>query len=168
MIVLVSYLCACAHTFAEVQKLDRVQQRNVLQQEKDVEKEKEKDRDTRTLALLRGRRLRHVMRTKEIVIGRAPSASEAGSGNRIDVDLWEEGDASKVSRQQAVLKLKKDCEFYIKNISTSRPLLVNGHVVAPGKKRRVPDGAVVECGRLEMLLEVNKPLIGRIKRQLQV
>ena len=66
-----------------------------------------------------------------------------------------------------MLKLKRDCEFYIKNVSATRPLLVNGRLVQPGKKRRVADGSVIECGRLELLFEVNKPLLGRVKRQLQ-
>lgn len=145
--------------------MERTAQRHVLQQEKDVEREKERDRDSRTLALLRGRRLRHAMRSKELVIGRAAGGAR-GADSGVDVDLWEEGDASRVSRQQAVLKLKKDCEFYIRNVSATRPLLVNGQAVAPGKRRRVPDGALIECGRIELLFEANKPLLGRIKRQL--
>lgn len=148
--------------------MERAQQRIVMQVEKEVEREKEKDRDMHTLALLRGQRLRHAMCTKELVLGR--SACSLGSSDEapsVDVDLWEEGDASRVSRQQAVLKLKEDCEFYIKNVSSSRPLLVNGRAVQPGKRRRVPDGSVIECGGIELLFEVNKPLLGRIKRQLQ-
>jgi microspherule protein 1/U3 small nucleolar RNA-associated protein 25 len=104
------------------------------------------------------------MRTKEVVIGRAATPATVPSG--VDIDLWEEGDASRVSRQQAVLKLKKDCEFYIKNISATRPLLINGRQLPPGKKRRVADGSLIECGHLEMLVEVNKPLIARLKRQM--
>nr|DBA32939.1 TPA: hypothetical protein GDO54_000683 [Pyxicephalus adspersus] len=52
------------------------------------------DFDTQTLAVLRGRMVRYLMRSREITLGRATK------DNQIDVDLSLEGPAWKISRKQ--------------------------------------------------------------------
>lgn len=54
--------------------------------------------DNQTLAVLRGRMVRYLMRSREITIGRA------AKGYNVDVDLTLEGPAHKVSRRQGTLR----------------------------------------------------------------
>jgi microspherule protein 1 len=67
------------------------------------------DFDNQTLAVLRGRLVRYLMRSKEITLGRT------AKGHKVDVDLKLEGPAWKISRRQGVIKLKNSAEFYIAN-----------------------------------------------------
>lgn len=54
--------------------------------------------DNQTLAVLRGRMVRYLMRSREISIGRS------GKGHTVDIDLSLEGPAHKISRRQATLR----------------------------------------------------------------
>ncbi|KFU87759.1 Microspherule protein 1, partial [Chaetura pelagica] len=54
------------------------------------------DFDSQTLAVLRGRMVRYLMRSREITLGRATK------DNQIDVDLALEGPAWKISRKQGI------------------------------------------------------------------
>lgn len=54
--------------------------------------------DGQTLAVLRGRLVRYLMRSREITIGRT------AKGNVVDVDLSLEGPAHKISRRQGTLR----------------------------------------------------------------
>lgn len=54
--------------------------------------------DGQTLAVLRGRMVRYLMRSREITIGRT------AKGHVVDIDLSLEGPAHKVSRRQATLR----------------------------------------------------------------
>lgn len=54
--------------------------------------------DNQTLAVLRGRMVRYLMRSREITIGRT------GKGHSVDIDLSLEGPAHKISRRQATLR----------------------------------------------------------------
>lgn len=54
--------------------------------------------DSQTLAVLRGRMVRYLMRSREISIGRS------GKGHMVDIDLSLEGPAHKISRRQATLR----------------------------------------------------------------
>ena len=71
------------------------------------------DFDNQTLAVLRGRLVRYLMRSREITVGRA------AQDHTVDVDLTLEGPASKVSRKQAIIKLTNSGEFYLANEVTS-------------------------------------------------
>ena len=72
------------------------------------------DFDNQTLAVLRGRLVRYLMRSREITVGRA------AQDHTVDVDLTLEGPASKVSRKQAIIKLTNSGEFYLANEVTDR------------------------------------------------
>lgn len=67
--------------------------------------------DNQTLAVLRGRMVRYLMRSREISIGRS------GKGHNVDIDLSLEGPAHKISRRQATLRLVilnlLDCSFIV-------------------------------------------------------
>merc|ERR1719339_320186 len=93
--------------------------------------------DNQTLAVLRGRLVRYLMRSREITVGRA------AKDHIVDVDLNLEGPASKVSRRQAVIKLKNSGEFHLAN-EGSRPVMVNGAAVITGEMARLANNAVVE------------------------
>lgn len=54
--------------------------------------------DSQTLAVLRGRMVRYLMRSREITIGRS------AKGHNVDIDLALEGPAHKVSRRQGTLR----------------------------------------------------------------
>merc|ERR1719334_2719368 len=77
------------------------------------------DFDNQTLAVLRGRLVRYLMRSREITVGRA------AKGQKVDVDLKLEGPAWKISRRQGVIKLKNSGEFYITN-EGKRTIFVDG------------------------------------------
>ena len=80
------------------------------------------DFDNQTLAVLRGRLVRYLMRSKEITLGR--SSKEA----TVDVDLKLEGPAWKISRRQGIIKLWNSGEFYVAN-EGRRAIFVDGKPV---------------------------------------
>ncbi len=80
------------------------------------------DFDNQTLAVLRGRLVRYLMRSKEITLGRTTK------DQAVDVDLKLEGPAWKVSRRQGIIKLWNSGEFYISN-EGSRCIFVDGRPV---------------------------------------
>ncbi|CAI9546741.1 unnamed protein product [Staurois parvus] len=97
------------------------------------------DFDTQTLAVLRGRMVRYLMRSREITLGRATK------DNQIDVDLSLEGPAWKISRKQGVIKLKNNGDFFIAN-EGRRALYIDGRPVLPGNKWKLSHNSVVEVG----------------------
>lgn len=93
--------------------------------------------DNHTLAVLRGRLVRYLMRSREITIGRK-SKQDA-----IDVDLSLEGPAFKVSRRQATLKLRSNGDFFIAN-EGKRPLYIDGMPLLRGYKGKLNNNCTVE------------------------
>ena len=87
----------------------------------------------------------------------------------VDVDLGAEASSSqlcRVSRRHALIKLKCDGEFYIKNIG-KRPLDVNGRPVWRGTKCRLPHDSVIEIANIFLLFSINTPAMAKIKQQLR-
>ncbi|CAN8010509.1 unnamed protein product [Ixodes pacificus] len=113
------------------------------------------DFDNQTLAVLRGRLVRYLMRSKEITIGRATKDSA------IDVDLSLEGPAWKVSRRQGVVKLRNTGEFIIAN-EGKRPIYIDGKPVLAGDKHKLNNNSVVEIAGLRFIFLVNQDLISVI------
>jgi len=116
------------------------------------------DFDNQTLAVLRGRLVRYLMRSREITVGRA--AQE----HTVDVDLTLEGPASKVSRKQAVIKLTNSGEFYLAN-EGSRPVMVNGKAIITGEMARLANNTVVEFCNLRFVFLINLELIEAIRTE---
>ncbi|WAR10983.1 MCRS1-like protein [Mya arenaria] len=95
------------------------------------------DFDNQTLAVLRGRLVRYLMRSREITLGRATK------DNQIDVDLSLEGPAWKISRRQGMIKLRGNGDFYIAN-EGKRPIYIDGKPILTGNKQRLSNNSVVE------------------------
>ncbi|KAE8616287.1 hypothetical protein XENTR_v10008766 [Xenopus tropicalis] len=116
------------------------------------------DFDTQTLAVLRGRMVRYLMRSREITLGRATK------DNQIDVDLSLEGPAWKISRKQGVIKLKNNGDFFIAN-EGRRAIYIDGRPVLPGSKWKLSHNSVVEISGLRFVFLINQDLISLIKAE---
>lgn len=114
--------------------------------------------DSQTLAVLRGRMVRYLMRSREITIGRS------GKGHNVDIDLSLEGPAHKISRRQATLRLRNTGEFYLSS-EGKRPIFVDGKPVTAGSKIRLYDNAVVEIACLRFIFSINHDLIRAIHNE---
>lgn len=93
--------------------------------------------DNHTLAVLRGRLVRYLMRSREISIGRKSKQ------DTIDVDLSLEGPAYKISRRQATLKLRSNGDFFIAN-EGKRPLYIDGLPLLRGNKGKLNNNCTLE------------------------
>ncbi|XP_072034818.1 microspherule protein 1-like isoform X3 [Amphiura filiformis] len=116
------------------------------------------DFDNQTLAVLRGRLVRYLMRSREITIGRATK------DNTIDVDLSLEGPAWKVSRKQGVIKLRNSGEFYVAN-EGKRAIHIDGKAVLKGQKTKLNNNSVVEIAGLRFIFLINQDLINVIRAE---
>jgi len=114
--------------------------------------------DSQTLAVLRGRLVRYLMRSREISVGRATA------DQTVDVDLSLEGPSTKVSRKQAIIRLSTAGNFYIANEGT-RAILVNGTPVLTGKKARLANNTVIEFCNLRFVFLINTELIEVIRAE---
>lgn len=93
--------------------------------------------DNSTLAVLRGRLVRYLMRSREISIGRK------SKNDTIDVDLSLEGPACKISRRQATLKLRSNGDFFIAN-EGKRALFIDGMPLLRGNKAKLNNNCTLE------------------------
>ncbi|KAK3082738.1 hypothetical protein FSP39_003851 [Pinctada imbricata] len=118
------------------------------------------DFDNQTLAVLRGRLVRYLMRSREITLGRATK------DNQIDVDLSLEGPAWKISRRQGIIKLRNTGDFYIAN-EGKRPIYVDGKPIMAGNKQKLSNNSVVEISCLRFIFLINQDLINVIRSESQ-
>jgi len=116
------------------------------------------DFDNRTLAVLRGRLVRYLMRSREITLGRATKDSN------VDMDLSLEGPAWKISRRQGVIKLRNNGEFYLAN-EGKRPVYIDGKPVLANNKFKLGNNSVVEIVGLRFIFLINQDLINAIKAE---
>lgn len=93
--------------------------------------------DNQTLAILRGRAVRYLMRSREITFGRNTSDFV------VDVNLALEGAAHKVSRKQGTIKLRSNGDFFIVN-EGKRPIFVDGTPVVKGERTKLNNNNVIE------------------------
>jgi len=153
---------------SEMANVDRMAKREIRRLEAEVSKwqivveqvteQQTPDFDNQTLAVLRGRLVRYLMRSREITVGRA--AQE----HTVDVDLTLEGPASKVSRKQAIIKLTNSGEFHLAN-EGSRPVMVNGKPIIIGELARLANNTVVEFCNLRFVFLINMELIEAIRTE---
>lgn len=108
--------------------------------------------DEQTVAILQGRLVRYLMRSKEITIGRCSSDVV------VDVDLSLEGPAFEVSRNQGLIKLKKTGEFSLSNTG-KRPFIVDSKPVPTGCKCRLNQDSVIELGLLRFVFVINQEFV---------
>lgn len=118
------------------------------------------DFDNQTLAVLRGRLVRYLMRSKEITLGRATK------DNQIDVDLSLEGPAWKISRRQGIIKLRSNGDFFLAN-EGKRPFYVDGKAILAGNKQKLNNNSVVEISSLRFIFLINQDLINVIRTESQ-
>ncbi|XP_070596527.1 microspherule protein 1 isoform X1 [Erythrolamprus reginae] len=152
----------------ELTVADRRQKREIRQLEQELHKWQvlvdsitgmsSPDFDNQTLAVLRGRMVRYLMRSREITLGRATK------DNQIDVDLALEGPAWKISRKQGVIKLKNNGDFFLAN-EGRRPIYVDGRPVLCGSKWKLSNNSVVEIASLRFVFLINQDLIALIKAE---
>lgn len=93
--------------------------------------------DNQTLAVLRGRLVRYLMRSREISFGRTTK------DQAVDVDLSLEGPAHKASRRQGTIKLRSNGDFFIVN-EGKRPLFIDGAPLLQGNKGRLSNNTIIE------------------------
>ncbi|XP_041036292.1 microspherule protein 1 isoform X2 [Carcharodon carcharias] len=152
----------------ELTLADRRQKREIRQLEQELPKWQvlvdsvtgisSPDFDNQTLAVLRGRMVRYLMRSREITLGRATK------DNQIDVDLSLEGPAWKISRRQGIIKLKNNGDFFIAN-EGRRPIYIDGRPVLNGNKWKLNNNSVVEIAGLRFVFLINQDLIALIRAE---
>ncbi|CAD5111271.1 DgyrCDS593 [Dimorphilus gyrociliatus] len=114
------------------------------------------DFDSQTWAVLKGRLVRYLMRSKEITIGRKTS------DNSVDVDLNLEGPSHKISRRQGIIQMNIMGEFYIAN-EGKRPIFVDGRPVLRGHKTKLNDNATIEISCLRLIFLINEDLLNSLR-----
>ncbi|XP_053675554.1 microspherule protein 1 [Anopheles nili] len=116
------------------------------------------DFDNQTLAAIRGRMVRFLMRSREIVLGRSTKDST------VDVDLSLEGPACKVSRKQGSIKLRSNGDFFMTN-EGKRPLYIDGRPLLCGRKTRLNDNCVIEISNLRFVFLINHEFINAVRQE---
>lgn len=111
--------------------------------------------DGQTLAVLRGRLVRYLMRSKEISFGR--DAKDCV----VDVDLSLEGPATKISRKQGTIKLRSNGDFFIAN-EGKRPIFIDGAPLLAGNKTRLANNCVVEVSGKFFLMHTFSTFLARV------
>ena len=77
---------------------------------------------------------------------------------KVDVDLGSEGNASKISRQQAFLKLRWNGEFALRNVGR-RPIWCNNSPLTTGQRCILAPHTLIEVGGMRLLFLPNPTLI---------
>ncbi|KAA0193752.1 hypothetical protein HAZT_HAZT000438 [Hyalella azteca] len=112
------------------------------------------DFDTNTLATLRGRLVRYLMRSDNITLGR--KAADV----HVDVDLTLEGPAWKISRRQGIISLADGGEFILRN-EGKRAMFVDGKPVVAGTCCRLLNNSVLEIASLRFIFLINAGLVNQ-------
>lgn len=116
------------------------------------------DFDNQTLAVLRGRLVRYLMRSREITMGRTTK------DHNVDVDLSLEGPAWKISRRQGTIRLRNNGDFFLSS-EGKRPIYVDGRPILAGNKYRLNNNSVIEIAGLRFIFLVNQDLINVIRHE---
>eukprot|EP00850_Spirogloea_muscicola_P014709 SM000107S14075 [mRNA] locus=s107:294589:299129:+ [translate_table: standard] len=99
------------------------------------------------LALLYGRSLHYYVTKLEVSMGRSTQDSAP------DIDVGQEGNASK-----AIIKLKEDGLFYLRNVGR-KTLLVNNKTVENGQRAILTNYCLLEVGGMRLIFEINQLLV---------
>ncbi|CAH0724662.1 unnamed protein product, partial [Brenthis ino] len=114
--------------------------------------------DRNTLAVLRGRHVRYLMRSREIAVGRSTR------DHTIDVDLSLEGPAAKVSKKHATIRLRNSGDFFMSS-EGKRPIFVDGRPILQGNKVKLNHNTVIEIAGLRFVFLINQDLISAIRQE---
>ena len=104
------------------------------------------------LGVLQGANATFLLTKRETIIGRSTD------DQKVDVDLAEEGNASKVSRQQAFIRLRYNGEFVLRNVGR-RPVWVNATGVESGHRCALAPHSMIEVGGMRLLFLPNPTLV---------
>ncbi|XP_043492158.1 microspherule protein 1 [Polistes fuscatus] len=116
------------------------------------------DFDNQTLAILRGRLVRYLMRSREITVGRSTK------DHNVDVDLSLEGPAWKVSRRQGTIRLRNNGDFFLSS-EGKRPIFVDSRPILAGNKIKLNNNSVIEIAGLRFIFLINQELISVIRQE---
>ncbi|XP_025016819.1 microspherule protein 1 [Tetranychus urticae] len=117
------------------------------------------DFDNHTLAVLRGRLVRYLMRSREITLGRCTKDSE------VDVNLSLEGPAAKISRKQGLIKLQPNGDFMLANTG-KRPIYVDSKpIIGSLHCAKLFNNSVVEIAGLKFVFLINQDLIAAVRTE---
>ncbi|KAL4716546.1 hypothetical protein ACJJTC_010210 [Scirpophaga incertulas] len=114
--------------------------------------------DKTTLAVLRGRLVRYLMRSREISVGRSTR------DHIVDVDLSLEGPAAKISRKQASIRLRNSGDFFMSS-EGKRPIFVDGRPILQGNKAKINHNSIIEIAGLRFVFLINHELINAIRQE---
>ncbi|CAG0898031.1 unnamed protein product [Darwinula stevensoni] len=114
--------------------------------------------DAQTLAVLHGRLVRYLVRSKEVTFGRSTNASQ------VDIDLSLEGPAWKVSRKQGTIKLRSNGDFIVCN-EGKRPIYIDGKPVLQGSKAKIRNQSIFEVSHLQFIFLVNLDLVAAVEEE---
>ncbi|VFQ99879.1 unnamed protein product [Cuscuta campestris] len=103
-------------------------------------------------AILYGRHLRSFIKKREVILGRSTD------GIDVDIDLRKEGNANKISRRQAIIKMEADGSFFLRNIGKNS-ITVNGKTVDNGKMQFLSSSCLIEIKGMGFVFEVNKKYV---------
>lgn len=117
------------------------------------------DFDNCTLAVLRGRLVRYLMRSKEITLGRSTKDSV------VDVDLSLEGPAFKISRKQGLIKLLPSGDFMISNTGKRQIHVDSKPVLGGGNCAKINNNSVIEVSGLRFVFLINQDLIASVRAE---
>ncbi|XP_067015360.1 microspherule protein 1 [Anabrus simplex] len=116
------------------------------------------DFDNQTLAVLRGRLVRYLMRSKEITMGRSTH------DHTVDIDLSLEGPAWKVSRRQGTIRMRNNGDFFLSS-EGKRAIYVDGRAILAGNKYRLNNNSVLEIAGLRFVFLINQDLMNVIRQE---
>ncbi|KAK7250790.1 hypothetical protein RIF29_33467 [Crotalaria pallida] len=98
------------------------------------------------LAVLYGNNLTEYIRTNEVILGRGTDEMA------VDIDLGREGNASKISRRQALIKMEANGSFIIKNLGKCS-IFLNGKEVATGQARGLSASSLIEIRGMSFIFD---------------
>ena len=104
------------------------------------------------IAKIIGQNTMFTLTKRESTVGRSTTDSA------VDVDLSKEGNAAKISRVQAYLKLRWNGEFTLRNVG-KRPIWINNKPIETNQRARLHSHALIEVGGMRMLFVPNPSLV---------
>lgn len=114
--------------------------------------------DKLTLAVLRGRNVRFIMKAVKITFGRKTKHNE------VDMDLSLEGPSDKISRKQGTLKFRSTGEFFLTN-DGKRPIFVDGEPILENRKCKLRNQSLIEIVGLSLVFVVNYEYVNAIRQE---
>ena len=104
------------------------------------------------IAKIIGQNTMFTLTKRESTVGRSTTDSA------VDMDLSNEGNAAKISRVQAYLKLRWNGEFTMRNVG-KRPIWINNKPIETNQRARLHSHALIEVGGMRMLFVPNPSLV---------